>query len=271
MTSAQTDALSVLNTPEGVACSNTLKRCIDMAAPFVYDDRDKAELDRLRRLTPYVRSCTITDVRPLDMRIPQTVTVSPGEGPVDRQETYRMIISTAAHDIHNRTFVIPASQLREEHELLNSVKGVAVPKPTMQELLDSGSLTHPSTTTGHVVCTDTLTFLQAQKKQKVTKASEAVTRSQALQEKRAEAIVQRKADAAKVLAAAQGANGAVAWKSLLRSLLEAAFRSWGGVMSTLADTKKPTLILALEPLIAIKLGGGQTAEEEEPELAEMEE
>ena len=93
------------------------------------------------------------------------------------------------------------------------------------------------------------------------------------QEKRAEAIVQRKADAAKVLGVAQGANGAVAWKALVRTSLEAAFRSWGGVVSALADGKKSTLILALEPLMAIKLAGGQTAEEEEPppEPTEMDE
>ena len=63
----------------------------------------------------------------------------------------------------------------------------------MEQLLESGTQLHPSTTTGHVVTSETLTFLQAQKKQKVAKAADAETRGQALKVRRAELIVSHKA------------------------------------------------------------------------------
>ena len=158
------------------------------------------------------------------------------------EQVYRTVISTAAHDYFNRSFVIPAQTLRAEHELLNSVKGISAVKLTMEQLLESGTQLHPSTTTGHVVTSETLTFLQAQKKQKVAKAADAETRGQALKERRAELIVSHKADGEKVLAVAQGVNGQTAWKALNKPVLDGAFRSWGGVVSALADSKKPTLL-----------------------------
>jgi hypothetical protein len=141
----------------------------------------------------------------------------------------------------------------------------------MEQLLESGTQLHPSTTTGHVVTSETLTFLQAQKKQKVAKAADAETRGQALKERRAELIVSHKADGEKVLAVAQGVNGQTAWKALNKPVLDGAFRSWGGVVSALADSKKPTLIAAIQPLLAIKMAGGNVAEEKEHEDAEDDE
>ncbi len=75
----------------------------------------------------------------------------------------------------------------------------------------------------------------------------------------------------KVLAVAQGVNGHTAWKALNKPVLDGAFRSWGGVLSALADSKKPTLIGPIQPLLAIKMAGGNVAEEKEHEDAEVDE
>ena len=43
------------------------------------------------------------------------------------------------------------------------------------------------------------------------------------------------------------------------------------MVSALADSKKPTLIAAIQPLLAIKMAGGNVAEEKEHEDAEDDE
>ena len=113
--------------------------------------------------------------------------------------------------------------------------------------------------------TETLEFAQAQKKQKVLKATEIQTKSHALKEKRAENVVQRKADGETLLAVAKGPSGN-AWKTVCKAdVILGAYRAWGGHMSALADSKKATVALALEPLLAIKMNGGTVQEEKEEE------